>query len=149
MVSESNSSVNFRSDCPISSSLDLVGDKWSLLILRDMMIDCKKTFKDFSTSKEGIATNILSKRLASLEAYGIIGKFKMPNNKKTNIYQLTPLGIDLIPVVIELALWTHKHSSSLQIHFDTSRKEQLTFIAENKNEAIQQLKDKYVAQLIT
>lgn len=95
----------FRSGCPISSSLDVVGDKWSLLIIRDMLIKHKKTFKEISNSDEKIAPSILSARLKLLESYKLITKRKLPENKKENIYLLTKKGVDLAPVIIELTFW--------------------------------------------
>ena len=95
----------FRSGCPISSSLDVLGDKWSLLIVRDMLIKHKKTFKEISNSDERIAPSILSARLKLLESYKLITKRKLPENKKENIYLLTIKGVDLAPVIIELTFW--------------------------------------------
>jgi len=95
----------FRSGCPVSSSLDVVGDKWSLLIIRDMLIKHKKTFKQISDSYEKIAPSILSARLKLLESYKLIFKTKAPENKKENIYLLTEKGIRLTPIIIEFSLW--------------------------------------------
>jgi DNA-binding HxlR family transcriptional regulator len=95
----------FRSGCPISSTLDIVGDKWSLLIIRDMLVKHKKTFKDISDSDEKIAPSILSARLKLLESYKLIFKTKVPDNKKENIYLLTEKGIRLTPIIIEFSLW--------------------------------------------
>ena len=95
----------FRSGCPISSSLDVIGDKWSLLIIRDMLVKQKKTFKEISDSDEKIAPSILSARLKLLESYRLIFKTKVPDNKKENIYLLTEKGIRLTPIIIELSLW--------------------------------------------
>jgi DNA-binding HxlR family transcriptional regulator len=95
----------FRSGCPIASTLDVVGDKWSLLIIRDMLLKHKKTFKDISESNESIAPSILSARLKLLESYKLISKTKAPENKKENIYLLTKKGVDLTPIIIELTLW--------------------------------------------
>ena len=95
----------FRSSCPISSALDIVGDKWSLLIIRDMLIKHKKTFKEISNSDEKIAPSILSARLKLLESYKLIFKTKMPDNKKENIYLLTEKGIRLTPIITEFTLW--------------------------------------------
>ena len=95
----------FRSGCPISSALDVVGDKWSLLIIRDMLIKHKKTFKEISDSDERIAPSILSARLKLLESYKLIFKTKVPENKKENIYLLTKKGIRLTPIIIEFSLW--------------------------------------------
>ena len=95
----------FRSGCPISSALDVVGDKWSLLIIRDMLVKHKKTFKEISDSYEKIAPSILSSRLKLLESYKLIFKTKVPDNKKENIYLLTEKGIRLTPIIIEFSLW--------------------------------------------
>jgi DNA-binding HxlR family transcriptional regulator len=95
----------FRSGCPISSALDVIGDKWSLLIIRDMLIDHKKTFKEISDSHERIAPSILSARLKLLESYKLISKRKLPENRKENIYLLTEKGIRLTPIIIEFSLW--------------------------------------------
>jgi len=95
----------FRSGCPIASTLDIVGDKWSLLIIRDMLIKHKKTFKEISDSDEMIAPSILSARLKLLESYKLITKRKFPDNKKENIYLLTDKGIDFTPIIIEFSLW--------------------------------------------
>ena len=95
----------FRSGCPISSALDIVGDKWSLLIIRDMLVKQKKTFKEISDSDEKIAPSILSVRLKLLESYKLIFKTKAPDNKKENIYLLTEKGIRLTPIIIEFSLW--------------------------------------------
>ena len=95
----------FRSGCPISSTLDVVGDKWSLLIIRDMLVKHKKTFKEISDSDERIAPSILSARLKLLESYKLIFKTKVPENKKENIYLLTEKGIRLTPIIIEFSLW--------------------------------------------
>ena len=95
----------FRSGCPISSTLDVLGDKWSLLIIRDMLIKHKKTFKEISDSDERIAPSILSARLKLLASYKLIFKTKAPNNKKENIYLLTEKGIRLTPIIIEFSLW--------------------------------------------
>ena len=99
----------FRSSCPIASALDLVGDKWSLLIIRDMLLNRKKTFKELVSSEEGIATNLLSSRLKLLESLEVISKRKRPENKKENIYLLTEKGMDLAPLILELVLWSDKY----------------------------------------
>ena len=99
----------FRSSCLIASGLDLIGDKWSLLIIRDMLMFQKKTFKELVASKEGIATNLLSARLKLLESLEVITKRKLPENKKENIYLLTEKGLDLAPLISELVIWSDKY----------------------------------------
>lgn len=100
---------NFRSNCPIACTLDIVGDKWSLLIVRDMLVQSKKTFKDFSASPEGIAPGILSSRLKWLEENELITKQKLPDNQKENIYLLSEKGIELAPIMTEIILWSDKN----------------------------------------
>ncbi len=99
----------FRSSCLIASALDLIGDKWSLLIIRDMLLHQKKTFKEMAASKEGIATNLLSARLKLLESLEVITKRKLPKNKKENVYLLTEKGIDLAPLILEIVIWSDKY----------------------------------------
>lgn len=99
----------FRSSCIIASALDLIGDKWSLLIIRDMLLQQKKTFKELVESDEGVATNLLSSRLRLLESLGVITKRKLPENKKENIYLLSEKGIDLAPLILEVVLWSDKY----------------------------------------
>src|SRR6187551_311513 len=91
-----------RSDCPISNSLDIWGDKWSLLIIRDLMFNKNCTYKDFLNAGEGIATNILSARLMSLEENGIIEKIDNPGTKTRVYYKLTTKGIELVPILVEI-----------------------------------------------
>jgi len=98
-----------RSDCPISSSLDILGDKWSLLIVRDLMFAKECTYGDFLKSPEGIATNILATRLQSLEENKIIEKLDHPESKAKVLYKLTKKGIDLLPLMIEINLWAEKY----------------------------------------
>lgn len=100
---------NNRSECPLSGFLDVLGDKWSLLIIRDLMFNDKNTFGEFLKSPEGIATNILTSRLTTLEANGFIEKLKDTENKKVPQYKLTKKGKDLKPFLIEIYLWTDKY----------------------------------------
>ena len=99
----------FRSSCLIASALDLIGDKWSLLLIRDMLLHKKKTFKEMLASEEGVATNLLSARLKLLESLDVITKRKLPNNKKENIYLLTEKGMDMAPIILEIVLWSDKY----------------------------------------
>jgi len=105
--------TKFRCDCPFTSALDILGDKWMMVIVKQMLIENKKTFKDFSESDEGIATNILTTKLKQLEDFGIIIKTKMPNNKKSNIYLLTEKGLAMTPIIIELGVWSDNHLRDL------------------------------------
>ncbi|MFP3831996.1 winged helix-turn-helix transcriptional regulator [Chryseobacterium sp. SIMBA_028] len=94
-----------RSDCPISCSLEIWGDKWSLLIIRDLMIKKECTYGEFLKADEKIATNILATRLQTLLENGIIDKKDHPDNKLKILYHLTEKGIDLVPVIVEINLW--------------------------------------------
>jgi DNA-binding HxlR family transcriptional regulator len=98
-----------RSDCPISCSLDIWGDKWSLLIIRDLMFSKKCRYTDLLKSKEGIATNILATRLQTLEENKIIEKSDDPESKSKGYYKLTQRGIDLLPILVEIHLWSEKY----------------------------------------
>lgn len=101
--------VFFRSDCPISATLDIVGDKWSLLIIRDMAMKGKTSYKEFAEGPEKIATNILAHRLAKLEAMEIITRESHPKSKVKVIYKLTQKGIDLVPILVEIIIWSEKY----------------------------------------
>lgn len=99
-----------RSDCPVSFSLEVFGDKWSLLIVRDLMLHKKCTYGELAKSDEKIATNILAARLLSLEENGIVQKLEHPDSKAKVLYQLTQKGIDLIPIIVEINLWAEKYT---------------------------------------
>ena len=99
----------FRSECPITSALDILGDKWILVIIKLMLIQDKKTFKDFTESDEAIATNILASKLKYMEELGIITKTQLPDNKKTNLYLLTEKGLALTPIIVELSIWSDEN----------------------------------------
>ena len=98
----------YGSGCPIANVLDLVGDRWSLLIIRDLFMG-KKTFKDFLNAPERIATNILSSRLINLTHYGFINAVKSPANKKIFFYYLENKGIDLYPILHKMSKWCEHH----------------------------------------
>jgi DNA-binding HxlR family transcriptional regulator len=101
--------IKKRSECPISTALDIFGDKWSLLIVRDLMFKGKNTYGDFLAAEEKIATNILADRLGLLEWAGIISKHNHPESKLKVLYKLTAKGIDLVPIMIEIIAWSEKH----------------------------------------
>jgi len=98
-----------RSGCPVSVSLEIFGDRWSLLIIRDLMVRGFRTFKEFEESGEGIATNILAERLERLEAADIIAPEPEKTDGRRINYRLTKKGIDLAPVMLELLIWGAKH----------------------------------------
>ena len=98
-----------RSHCPISYSLDLFGDKWSLLVVRDLLFNGKRYYGEFLKSEEKIATNILSDRLEKLEQAGIVEWKTDPDHGSKVIYRLTPKGLDLLPILLEIILWAAKY----------------------------------------
>lgn len=101
-----------RSGCPVSISLEVVGDRWSLLIIRDLMVRGLRTFKEFQQSGEGIASNVLADRLQRLEAVGIIrGEVEETDARRVN-YRLTEKGIDLAPLLLDLLLWGAQHEET-------------------------------------
>lgn len=101
-----------RSGCPVSISLEIFGDRWSLLIIRDLMVRGYRTFKEFQQSGEGIATNILADRLQKLEAANIITAENEETDGRRINYRLTEKGIDLAPVLLELLLWGAHHEET-------------------------------------
>ena len=104
-----------RSDCPISFALDFLGDKWSLLVIRDLVFEGKRFYKEFLQSKEGIATNVLSDRLKRLESAGILTSKVYEKLKTQKVYSLTQRGIDLIPILLEIILWSAKYYEGLAV----------------------------------
>jgi len=101
-----------RSGCPLNASVEMLGDRWSLLIIRDMMLRGARTYKEFLGCYEGIATNILADRLRKLGAHGIITTEPDPSDGRKLIYLLTPKGIDLAPVLTEMVLWAAAHEDT-------------------------------------
>lgn len=128
---------HFRSACPIATSLDVIGDKWSLLIIRDMLVQHKTTFKGMSESDEAIAPSILSARLKLLENYKLITKRKLPTNQKTNIYLLTDKAIAFAPIMVELSLWGDEHLSEFN-HIDS-----IAGLKDDKSTVIRAVQQRY------
>ncbi len=100
-----------RSNCPIACALDLIGDKWTLVILRDLIMARKRYFQELLEGKEGIATNILASRLKLLEAAGLVTRRADPAHARRVIYAPTAKALDLLPVLIELMRWSMKYNS--------------------------------------
>jgi DNA-binding HxlR family transcriptional regulator len=101
--------LTFRSQCPISLALDVIGDRWSLLIVRDLMFAGKRYYRELLRSDEGISSNILAERLARLVDVGVLSRTGDPTHKQKAIYSLTPMGIDLLPIVAQLGIWGRKY----------------------------------------
>ena len=101
-----------RSACPVSVSLEVLGDRWSLLIIRDLMVRGFHTFKEFQGSGEGIATNVLAERLRRLGAAGILQAVPDSSDRRRVNYRLTEKGIDLAPALFELLIWGARHENT-------------------------------------
>lgn len=101
-----------RSGCPVSISLEILGDRWSLLIIRDLMVRANRTFKDFQQAGEGIATNVLADRLRRLEGAGILYTEQDPADGRRVNYRLTEKGIALAPVLLEMLIWGAQHAET-------------------------------------
>src|SRR6476620_6140340 len=123
-----------RSGCPLNASIEMLGDRWSLLIIRDMMVRGFRTYKEFLESHEKIATNILADRLRKLESNGIIAVEPDPSDGRKSIYLLTPKGIDLAPVLTEMVLWAAAHENTgNQALVQQIRKDKKQFLAAIRN----------------
>lgn len=131
-----------RSDCPVSFSLDLFGDKWTLLILRDMMLDGKNSFSEFMNSEEKIASNILIDRLNMLHNQEFVTKKASLLNKSKFLYTLTDKAIDLVPVLLDLIEWGEKYNQKGQ------PKSILNKVLKNKTKTIKEIQDNLRKQRI-
>lgn len=136
---------DFRCNCPFTTALDIVGDKWILVIMKQMLMEGKETFKDFTESDEGIATNILSAKLKFLEEVGLLIKTQRPDNKKTNLYLLTEKGLALIPVLVELAIWSDENLRDL--HPTLVNGEAMEFLRNDKTAFASEIEKKYREKL--
>lgn len=111
-----------RSTCPISTALEFVGDRWTLLVIRDLMFAGKRHFREFLQSEEGISSNVLADRLNSLVEDGIVTRRDDPTHAQKAIYTLTDKGLDLLPVLIAMSGWTQKYDPA------TRRPEAVDFV---------------------
>jgi DNA-binding HxlR family transcriptional regulator len=105
-----------RSQCPVNFALELFGDRWSLLIVRDIVFSGRNTYNDFLKGEEGIATNILASRLEMLEGAGIIERSPHPTDGRKEVFVLTDKGLDLVPVILEMANWSVAHAETSARH---------------------------------
>lgn len=104
--------AELRSHCPVNYGLEAFGDRWALLILRDIVFRGKRTYGDFLRSEEGFATNTLASRLEHLLAEDILRREPDEADRRRDIYSLTEKGLDLIPVILEIVLWSARHDPS-------------------------------------
>lgn len=123
-----------RSACPLNASVEMLGDRWSLLVIRDLMLRGPLVFKELMESREGIATNILADRLKKLTANGIIAAKPDPADGRKLIYLLTKKGVDLAPVLTEMVLWAASHEDTgNQALIRRMRKDKEGLLAEVRN----------------
>ncbi|UAM97238.1 helix-turn-helix transcriptional regulator [Polaribacter litorisediminis] len=137
--------IKFRCNCPFTSALDILGDKWMLVIIKQMLIENKETFKDFTESDEGIATNILATKLKQLEEFVLITKSKLPTNKKSVYYHLTEKALELTPLIIELGIWSDKHLR--EVHPTMGNNESVEFLRNDKAGFGSMLIENYIEKL--
>src|SRR5712672_27845 len=135
-MAEKKPASNRRSGCPLNASVEMLGDRWSLLIIRDMMLLGYRTFKEFLNSHEKIATNILADRLKRLENYGIISSASDPVDGRKSIYSLTPKGLGLAPVLTEMVLWAAAHE-------DTGNQALVRLIRKDKQHFLDEVRKKF------
>ena len=126
-----------RSACPISYSLELLGDRWTCLVLRDLVFRDRRYFQEFLESPEGIASNVLTERLNRLEAGGIIRKEQDPGDRRRHVYSMTEAGLDLIPLLVELTIWGATHDPESQYP-----RERLARFRDDREGAIRHFRDK-------
>jgi DNA-binding HxlR family transcriptional regulator len=139
MTSKKPSLPKRRSACPLNASVEMLGDRWSLLIIRDMMLRGFRSYKEFLESCEGIATNILADRLRKLQAYGIIETERDASDGRKVIYLLTEKGIDLAPVMSEMVLWAAAHE-------DTGNEALVKELREDKEGFIGRVRQRWAAK---
>lgn len=127
-----------RSPCPLNASVEMLGDRWSLLIIRDMMLRGFQTYKEFLECYEGIATNILADRLRRLVEYGIIEMKRDKTDRRKVLYRLTTKGIDLAPVLTEMVLWAAAHE-------DTGNQALVKVLREDKEKFMAGIRQRWLA----
>jgi DNA-binding HxlR family transcriptional regulator len=135
-VTRKKSSRKWRSGCPLNASVEILGDRWSILIIRDMMLRGFQTYKEFLSSYEKIATNILADRLKNLEGHGIIAARRDVKDGRKVIYRLTAKGIDLAPVLTEMVLWAGGHE-------DTENEALVRLMRKDKEKFIAEIREKW------
>jgi DNA-binding HxlR family transcriptional regulator len=136
-----HNTAEFRSLCPVATGLDIIGDKWTLLILRDMIWGHKSLFSEFKESPEHMPSKMLSNRLKKLEALGFISQKAGVTNKKSVYYLMEEKGIDTFPIMIEMAIFTSKHFFDYLGH--TYTKEARSVMIKNRKEYIADLVKQY------
>ena len=131
----------FRCDCPVTSAVDLLGDRWIVVIVKQMLLEHKQTFKDFTVSDEAIASNILTSKLTQLLDFDIVTKSKRRGNKKSVYYHLTEKGLALAPLIVELALWSDANLRTVNPGMANTK--DLADMKSNKEQFISDLRSNY------
>ena len=126
-----------RSHCTVNYGVEIFGDRWSLLIIRDIVFAGKKTYGQFLKSEEKIATNILASRLAFLEEQGILSRAPSPDDRRKDFYTLTEKGLDLIPILLNIVQWSAQHDAGLNVR---PLKDLLARIRENPKQVNEEVK---------
>jgi DNA-binding HxlR family transcriptional regulator len=135
-----------RSDCPVNFAVETLGDKWSLVILRDIIFWGKRSYSEFLKSDEKIATNILAGRLEYLESEGLVEKVAHDTDKRKEVYNVTELGLGLVPVFLEMIAWSAKYEAWQCLDHRHSTKEQIRFVertvnTKNKAKLVEDIKE--------
>ena len=126
-----------RSACPVANALDVIGDRWTLLVIRDLMLMNKHEYHEFLSGPEGIATNILSDRLKRLVCTGLVDSLPHPSHKSKKLYYLTQKGKDLLPLMVEMILWggTHRAAPNMpKAHFNRIKSDPKGFMRKTLKE---------------
>lgn len=134
--------IKRKSDCPINFALEIFGDRWTFLIVRDLMFKGKHFYGEFLLSEEKMATNILADRLSLLESNGIVSKSNDPKHKQKILYRLTQKGIDLVPVLVEFIMWSAKYdkNSAVDMKFVKSvKRDKVGMISEISSRLVDEL----------
>lgn len=129
---------SIRSHCPIAFALDIFGDKWTLLIIRDLIFRGKSNYQDFAGAEEGISTNILADRLERLKLEGLIRSSPDPDNARKIVYSPTPKALDLIPIILEIVEWSSKYDPKTEVP-----KEFLTLLKKDRKALARQIRSKF------
>lgn len=134
--------IKRKSDCPINFALEIFGDKWTFLVVRDLIFKGKHFYGEFLLSEEGIATNILSDRLSLLEGNGIVSKSSDPSHKQKIKYSITQKGIDLVPLLVEVIMWSAKYDnkSAVEMNFvESVKRDKVSLISEISSRLVEEL----------
>jgi DNA-binding HxlR family transcriptional regulator len=133
-----SSKEDVRSHCPVNYALEIFGDKWSLLVVRDIVFAGKRSYGEFLRSEEGFATNILASRLAYLEEQGIVSKTPDPADRRKDLYSLTEKGLDLIPILLSMIAWSAKHDP---MSYARRRKDLVARFERSGQKTVEELKE--------